>query len=500
MSAPPPTPIPHDRPRLSLPATGALRPSLALAALLLLAALAHSVEVPLAVRVVDASGVVVPDVLIQVQYQSDGFRPLLDGQVEGFTNVRGQWRTAVQIANLSRALPLQVRAYAPYWASGTASAPIGPSEPSAAADFTLNLTLESYDVRVVDEAGAPVPGALVRLSSPWPLSRATDSAGLAQFRLPPGSNVSGRVEHLASYQPLSIPPSPSGAPVEVRLPFADPRPLLPSGPAYSASIQVRGVRDETLPFLLVNVSSGGQTRSYLTDNAGYIHLRSAERPDALLSWAVDGNVYSADLDLAARPTLARAPVSIRILPPVVLSIGESCQRVSVTVINPRVGIPLNVTARSSGGSGAPLAFAADPRTPLDGANVTFNRLFCPGNDTDFEITASNRYESRTVRVQLRSTPFEPAPAETEPGSEDGGPSSPPPVPPSGSNGTAAAEQRRQETLLLIMEGAVGVVALAAAFLFRARLVFVFQSVLRYLNGAVQSRGKPKPPARPPMAS
>ena len=440
--------------------------------------------VDLLVNVYDANGHVVPDVHIIAEYTQFANSTIYVNSLNGTTDIGGQWETSVNFGeNLTPTEYISLEAYAPYWSSSTIRAKIPSIGPRKVfANFTIPYEFETYRVQVLDSSSKPLKGVNVQLSSPVFMEKGTGSNGIVFLRFPKGFPVSGWVEHAGLKQEFkfSEEKNQSSLPiVTIQIPFKNPKQAERQG-HFNWAVQIFDSNMKALSSSPFVASQKDYSSTYWSDSSGFIFFNNISYEELNLSWLLYDYQYTKSFNLSANPpTQIVSEQLLQIHAPSVISLGESCYRIELNITDPRTGAIKQVVARAQDGNET-LALALDQNQSFNQTQMTFYRIFCVSDDTDFDIVASSPYENASVKIRLLKSVYTPPPVA---GVEEV--SIPPEV-------TERIQQEQKTELIVIL--AEVLVLLAAVYLlmrFNKSAVYFFQSTIRYLYSNLQSMFKRK---------
>lgn len=428
---------------------------------------------PVLVNVVDADGHPVPDVLIMAGIPSGAFNKevsnLTNHTQEGFTDAAGRWRTTLRLAENETTPPsATLRAYAPYWSAAAPPQTLPNPGDEISYTFQFDRPLATYRVRAVDYQGGPMPGITVRLTKPYFVLRQTDSNGLVSFRMPPNSSVAGQVEIGGNYESFAFNASAAGATQEIQMPLPLRHPIpLPAPQEFNWSVQILDSSGTPLDFQPIQLEAGRSRWTYLSDNAGFIHLRNLPYERINLSWAIYNYTYRQEVRLDRAPAFIRTQQLLTMAADSPEPLGDSCYRVSVNVTDPRHHPLLQVGANSGTGQ---ILFTLDKEVAL-GQILQFTRVLCVQADTTFVVTASNPFERAVLEVQLKITSLPPPSATVY---------ARPPPPIVTQAGAASADRRKAELLLILVYALIVLALIFLLMRFRTLVLYYFQSIVRFV--------------------
>ncbi len=430
---------------------------------------------PVLVNVVDADGHPVPDVLVMASLPIGDFNKeisnLTNHAQEGFTDAAGRWRTTLRLAENETTPPsATLRAYAPYWSAAAPPQTLPNPDDEISYTFQIDLSLATYRVRAIDYQGGPMPGIAVRLNKPYFVLLQTDSDGLVSFRLPPNSGVAGQVEIGGNYEPFVFNGSVAGATQGLQVPIPLRQPLPFQVPQeFNWSVQILEASGTPLDSQPIQIESGSSRWTYLSDNAGFIHLRELPYDRVNLSWVIYNYTYRQEVRLDRAPAVIRTQQLLTMAADSPEPLGDSCYRVSVNVSDPRHHPLLKVGARPLSGAGQ-ILFTLDREVEL-GQVLQFTRVICVQADTTFEVTASNPFERAVLEVQLKVTDLPPPTANVY--------ARPPPTVVTQA-GAASADRRKAELLLILVYVLIVLALIFLLMRFRTLVLYYFQSIVRFV--------------------
>lgn len=470
---------------------------------------AHDADIN--VNVFDLDGHAVPDMQIFVDYQTNGNKSTLNGHVDGFTNVRGSWHATIHFAaNITPAQYVQIVAYAPYWTSQRVQARISTvADEQTVVNFTVPSSFDTYRVHISSSSGSPLPGVLVRLTSPMFLAHKTDSGGLVQLRFPHNLPVAGWVEYAGTQSNFSFPTRiDSDTPisqVDFPIPLSNAS-ASKAWPFYNWSAQVFDPAGRVIASRPILITAPGVLLNYTTDSEGELHMRDIPFETLNLTWIYQNITYNSSISVPDAPAKITTPVLLTILPPQVLSLGESCYRVLVNITDPRPDAIQQVSAVPEK-EGDLLPFTLDQHVSvnksLNKSQVQFYRIVCVVSDTGFDILASNQYESTRLRIQLRRSSTITAMPATNAAVIDKFPVA---------SHDKQDDAKRIELVVILFELLIFLITVYLLIRFRELALYYVQTIVRYLHIALlgirqTGRGKganapvqppsEKPPASPP---
>ncbi len=429
----------------------------------------------------DSEGKPVPDAEVMIFYRQNASIAALDGYIDGVTDSRGQWRGSITYdrGNVSE-LYAQVEAYSPYWASERLQARL-PQSPAELVEisFAMPLTLSTYRVTAQGPDGVGAPGIAVWSERPFFNSKLTDVSGVAQFRYPEGMKFEGYAFHGGLRKAISIMPQ-AGEPIS-ELTLAVPFVNAEQG-AAPANNQLSAVmltyEGRILPSQEFEVSPPLPAIVIKSDSFGFIRMRGIPYKYINVSWMRDGYRYVQLIDVSAPMQEIRQPSLLRISPPSIASLGEGCYKVQVIASDPRPLSTPQVSAKQ-GNESAKIYFNLDQEIALGAGTVSFSRILCVQEDTSFDVTAGNRFENNTVKIQLRKYV---APAEAAPSSA--------PMP--AAQETKGTEDSRLEIVVLLLLLLSTLAFIYIVLHFRGHAIYVWQSLTRFVNSwyrATRGRGR-----------
>ena len=469
-----------------------LRAACLLFALLLFssALLAAAVPVSLPARtyiitaeVADSGGKPVPNALVLVSL-SNASAPANASQarvLEALTSLTGRARILVSVGTNQSTPSASLNVYLPYWSSAPTDLSL-PDRPVDVFDrnFTLPFALNTYRIRLNDQIGNPVPLAEVQFMQPYPLYGKTDANGLVQVRLPPDRPVNGYIQFQGTGQLFSfgsLPLSSSAIEKDFGMPFAGR--VQSWNDSFDWSPQLLDAMGRPLVLQPVDIRSGSQNWSYLSDREGRLFLRELPFENLTLETTSYNFTYRFPLNISRAGPRLQMPLLIHISDPAKDVLGDSCYRIRMNVTDQRQSPNLQVQARPINGSGT-LPFTLDQAVPLSNrSGVQFTRILCVDVDTTFDIVAQNPFEQVDLQIQLKTTDNFVPPATSVYAQ----------APPAGlfDKTAAKSDTGRIEIILLLVYVFFGLIAIFFAVRFKHLLLYYGQSILRFTYTFYKSR-------------
>ncbi|MFA5108159.1 MAG: hypothetical protein WC492_01350 [Candidatus Micrarchaeia archaeon] len=447
---------------------------------------AFTVEpVDLLVNVYDANGHVVPDVHIIAEYTQFANNSIYVNNLSGTTDIGGQWETTIKFAeNLTPTEYISLEAYAPYWSSGIIRARIPSSgQRKVFANFTIPYEFETSRVQVLDSSSKPLKGAKVQLMSPIFMEKGTGSNGIVFLRFPKGLPINGWVEYSGLKQEFkfSSQENQSSLPlVTIRVPFKNPKPTDSQG-RFNWTVQIFDSNMKALSSVPFTVSQKDYSSKYISDSYGFIFFNDIPYAELNLSWLLYDYPYTKSFDVSANPPERIVSEQLlQIHPPSVIGLGESCYRIEINITDPRVGVLKQVIARAEDNNET-LALSLDQNQSFNQTQITFYRIFCVSDDTNFDIVASSPYENASVKIRLLKSKYAPLPQTS--GVEEV------PVPPEVVE--RLEEEKKLEMIVILIEILVLLAVVYLILRFNKSALYFFQSIIRYLYSNLQSVFKKK---------
>lgn len=316
---------------------------------LLLAGLAFAEwEENVTVRVVDAAGKVVPEVVVAITYQRANANTQSDGRERGLTNLAGEFS-----ANLVNRVPAefnpsttyQIAVESYFWSEKRT---VESQNASGRLEiFTAPIVLDEVRVSIYDTAGFPIPGAVGATTEPYISRRTSDSNGFMSFLVSPDFILEGAV----GFGDFSIPfrSTAQSRQIPVRIPILQQNEL---------NFTVLDSKGGPLGGVMVRTSAGGQPIA--TSEQGIVRYRGLQAPvfDVYFSY---GGIYAKKTVL-----VSNASTHMLVLPSL-LNIAalsqerysEKCVKITAEVFDPRPSAStakavVNYTAGVNGSRGEEL--------------------------------------------------------------------------------------------------------------------------------------------------
>jgi hypothetical protein len=146
------------------------------------------------VRIVDSEGKPIPDVWVVITYQKSNANLVSDGEEKGFTDLAGEFRASLENRVAQEFRPLgryNISANTYFWSSSQVVEATNASEKLTI--FRAPIKVDEVSVKVLDQAGLPVPGAVASTTSPFIARRSSDPSGTIRFYVAAGFALEGAV-------------------------------------------------------------------------------------------------------------------------------------------------------------------------------------------------------------------------------------------------------------------------------------------------------------------
>lgn len=439
-------------------------------AFILLAGMAGAFWVQnLAVSVKDASGGPIPDAQIEVHYQKSSRNGELDGYISGFTDEKGAFSAKLtNTVQTNEVLDYTVSVNTFFWEGQqqTLNAVSG-REASNAVTFTYSLPLSTYNVKVLDIKKNAVHGAAVTLSSPIFASRTTDAKGVAVFRMPANTQISGTAAlEGVSTQFDSSSAKLSGGAFEITATLSSDFSTGTTAVSHTLDLQILDSKKQPIANLPISVSPPNPPRTVKTDTSGRIRLLNVPYSSLNISFTHNSYPYSQTIDpIPSEPIVIELHSLLKITNVRIQRTDSGCSQIFAKVADDRPSAQNSVYA-SYGGEAIPKNFE------LVGPNQ-YAVAICSPNDANVTITASNQFESATASVFIRgvtivnivnNTELEVGKTVEQPIDEDA------------------------SRLLIVLQVLFLTVLLATLFIFRGSIVYAIRCISQYVRNILGKKG------------
>ncbi len=355
-------------------------------------------SVDLKIDVVDSRSNAVSDAIVTVYYSELLDGELTDYEVSGTTQNTGAFDITLNYSkNSTRINHVFYQVYHPSWSSDKLGIKLEKDSKKIHRRITIPIEFEIYRVSVLNNNSQPLNDVTVQLLSPFFSHKITKSNGIAQFSIPKGSIVNARAEHqyqskIANFSNIN------GTHIAyIVYPFEDPKPLS-SSRKYSFDMQILDSSSKSIPskeFFIFSKSESFNL-SYLSDSYGFIRAFSIPNSKIVLYWDIGGQTVSKDFDLTnLEEEKYLMDKLLKIHPPKITYIGESCYRVELNITDPHENALKQIDVKVIDGDES-IAFTLEQNQIVDHSHILFNRVFCISKNTVFDIIATSPYEQEKL--------------------------------------------------------------------------------------------------------